>query len=195
MRSTGTVWSTGCRPEVRNNRSQTQSEFMAQDTEGLAINLQKMSFEFTPSKVSELFRSGAANRPRHLRDLACPRCPLHRGEGLDVTRRVLLLSCRAEAEAGANNEEPDGHGSADPCPGSAEVTRGPGSVWASLHGEVCTWIQSEKYKKRTFLLKVNHDFLFIYFFKISGALVRKTWPIERNVVQLWFFEGRWGVKT
>lgn len=42
--------------------------------------------------------------------------------------RCFIAFCRAEAEAGANNEEPDGHGSADPCPGSAEVTRGPSSV-------------------------------------------------------------------
>lgn len=30
------------------------------------INLQKMSLEFTPSKVFELFYSGAVNRLRHL---------------------------------------------------------------------------------------------------------------------------------
>lgn len=47
-----------------------------------------------------------------------------------------LCSRRAEAEAGDDHEEPDGHGSADPRPGSAEATRRPGTIRASLHGEV-----------------------------------------------------------
>lgn len=50
----------------------------------------------------------------------------------------LYFSCRAEAEAGADNEEPDGYGSTDPRPGPAEITGGPTTVWTSLHGEVCT---------------------------------------------------------
>lgn len=47
-----------------------------------------------------------------------------------------LCSCRAEAEAGDDHEEPDGHGSADPRPRSAEVTRRPSTIRASLHGKV-----------------------------------------------------------
>lgn len=49
---------------------------------------------------------------------------------------AALCFRRAEAEAGDDNEEPDGHGSADPRPRSAEVTRGPSTIRASLHGEV-----------------------------------------------------------
>lgn len=49
---------------------------------------------------------------------------------------AALCSCRAEAEAGDDNEEPDGHGTADPGPRSAKVTRGPSPIRASLHGEV-----------------------------------------------------------
>lgn len=48
----------------------------------------------------------------------------------------FFTSCRAEAEAGADNEEPDGYGTADPCPGAAEVTGGPSTVRTSVHGEV-----------------------------------------------------------
>lgn len=49
---------------------------------------------------------------------------------------VFPLSCRAQAETGAYNEESDGHGSTDPRPRPAEVTGGPSTVRTSLHGEV-----------------------------------------------------------
>lgn len=57
----------------------------------------------------------------------------------------FTLSCRTEAEARVDNEEPDGHGSADPLAGSAEVTGGPSTVRVSLHGEVCIGIHSVAY--------------------------------------------------
>lgn len=58
--------------------------------------------------------------------------------GSSLTCWAFVFSCRVEAEARDDNEEPDGHGSTDPRPGAAEVAGGPGSVRTSLHGKVCT---------------------------------------------------------
>lgn len=40
----------------------------------------------------------------------------------------FLCSHRAKAKTGTDNEEPDGHGAADPRPGPAEVPGGPSTV-------------------------------------------------------------------
>lgn len=88
----------------------------------------------------------------------------------------FMLSCRVKAEARVDNEEPDGHGSADPLARSAEVAGGPSTVRASLHGEVCTQIH---FKNETSLqVKDTPENCYL------GAQTKKTWLLERKKLSL-----------
>lgn len=158
MRSTGTAWSMACRPEVRNENTEemkTQEHEISNSRKPgkirklmlvlnrilqLLINAEVrkecvewyilkcflsfhfiLSIEFDPNL--EIKRAAL-----HLFSIFPAAVSIFHSQCMSQVLWCFLFSCRAQTEARADNEEPDGHGSTDPHPGAAEVTGGPSAV-------------------------------------------------------------------